>query len=97
MARVLPLPRVEVIASDLPPLLNSRRALAMKYEDKNYSLKTAGGKTMTWVIKNVLEWPQAPGMAPLAASRACLALQISGAEPEPVGRSHRREESLLLA
>lgn len=91
---MLPLPRVEVIASDLPPLLNSRRALAMKYDDKNYSLKTAGGKTMTWVIKNVLEWPQAPGKAPLAA---CLALQISGAEPEPVGRSHRREESLLLA
>lgn len=89
-------PRAEVTASDLPPLLSSKGVLAIcKYEDKSYSLEIAGGKTMNWVIKNILECPQATGKAPLAASRDRLALQILEAEPEPVGRSYRREESLL--
>jgi hypothetical protein len=40
-----------------------------KYEDKSYSLKRTGEKTMKWAIKGVQEWPQVPGKAPLAASR----------------------------
>lgn len=89
-------PRAEVRAPDLPPLLNSKRALAIfKYEAKSYSLETAGEKATRWVIKGVLEWPRATVKAPLAASRAHLALRISGAEPEPIGSSHRREASLL--
>lgn len=46
----------------------------IKYEDQTYSLKRTGEKTMKWAIKGVLEWPQVPGKAALAASKNHLAL-----------------------